>query len=254
MGFTAVDFLATEIRNLLHDAEASKAYFLTECMGRSAGWLSYGAAIAGEASFVVSVEDIVGPYRAEETVKNPVTGEESTRVVMNVEKVVNRIVKSMVARELDGKEFGVIVMAEGLAEYLPAKNLEGIPRDDHGHISISHINLGRMFSKMVQDAYTKTTGKKRKVTGVQLGYESRCAKPHAFDVMLGSQLGVGSYRALVEQGLNGVLVSIQGQMELNYVPFEELIDQTTLVTKVRYIQPGCDLHRLARFLETHVNE
>lgn len=252
--FTAVDFLATEIRNLLHDAEASKAYFLTECMGRSAGWLSYGAAIAGEASFVVSVEDIVGPYRAEETVKNPVTGEESTRVVMNVEKVVNRIVKSMVARELDGKEFGVIVMAEGLAEYLPAKNLEGIPRDDHGHISISHINLGRMFSKMVQDAYTKTTGKKRKVTGVQLGYESRCAKPHAFDVMLGSQLGVGSYRALVEQGLNGVLVSIQGQMELNYVPFEELIDQTTLVTKVRYIQPGCDLHRLARFLETHVNE
>ena len=37
------------------------------------------------------------------------------------------------------------------------------------------------------------------MTGLQLGYESRCAKPHAFDVMLGSQLGVGAYRALVEQ-------------------------------------------------------
>src|SRR5690606_1200414 len=33
--FTAVDTLATEIRNLLHDAEASKAYFLAETMGRS---------------------------------------------------------------------------------------------------------------------------------------------------------------------------------------------------------------------------
>ena len=38
------------------------------------------------------------------------------------------------------------------------------------------------------------------MTGVQLGYEARCALPHAFDVILGSQLGVGAYRALVENG------------------------------------------------------
>src|SRR5262245_3320283 len=61
--FTAVDFLAAEIRNLLHDAEASRSYFIAETMGRSAGWLAYGAAIAGEASLVLSVEDITGPYR-----------------------------------------------------------------------------------------------------------------------------------------------------------------------------------------------
>ena len=60
------------------------------------------------------------------------------------------------------------------------------------------------------------------MTGLQLGYESRCAKPHAFDVMLGSQLGVGSYRALVEEGLNGVMVSVIGQLQLHYVPFEKL--------------------------------
>ncbi len=30
-------------------------------MGRSAGWLAYGAAIAGEACLVLSVEDIAGP-------------------------------------------------------------------------------------------------------------------------------------------------------------------------------------------------
>ncbi len=37
---------------------------------------------------------------------------------------------------------------------------------------------------------------------LQLGYESRCAQPHAFDVMLGSQIGVGAFRALVEKKLN----------------------------------------------------
>src|SRR5207253_3779569 len=61
--FTAVDTLAQEIRNLLADAEATQTYYLTETMGRSAGWLSYGAAIAGEASLVISVEDVVGKYR-----------------------------------------------------------------------------------------------------------------------------------------------------------------------------------------------
>jgi 6-phosphofructokinase 1 len=252
--FTAVETLADEIRNLLHDAEASRAYFLTETMGRSAGWLAYGAAIAGEASLVISVEDIRDKYRREEAATDPVTGVTETRPVMDVELVVRRIVKTMLARDDEKKEFGVIVMAEGLAEFLPQKYLEGIPRDEHGHISISHVNLGRMFSKLVSEEYKKQTGRKRKVTGLQLGYESRCAKPHAFDVMLGSQLGVGAYRALVEQQLNGVMVSVRGQLDLHYVPFDQLVNPETLVTVVRYIDAGSDFHRLARFLETHVNE
>jgi 6-phosphofructokinase 1 len=122
---------------------------------------------------------------------------------MDVENVVDRIVATMRTREEEeGKQFGVIVVAEGLAEFLPKKYLEGIPRDDHGHIAISQVDLGRMFASMVSQEYERQTGQKRKVTGLQLGYESRCAKPHAFDVMLGSQLGVGAYRALVENRLN----------------------------------------------------
>ncbi len=61
--FTAVEFLASELRNLIFDAEASSSYFLCEVMGRSAGWLAYGSAIAGEASLVISVEDIRGRIR-----------------------------------------------------------------------------------------------------------------------------------------------------------------------------------------------
>lgn len=251
--FTAVDFLATEIRNLIYDASAGRAYFLAEAMGRSAGWLAYGAAMAGEASLVLSVEDITGEFLTNETYTNQVTGEESTRPIMDIDIVLNYMVDLMLTREKEGKEFGVIVMAEGLAEFLPMKYLEGVPRDDHGHIAISEVNLCRRMAKLLASKYAERTGKKRKINGVQLGYEARCTQPHAFDVMLGSQLGVGAFRALVQEGLSGVMVSVEGQLDLRYEPFEKLVDPETLVTKVRYIEPGSDFHTLARFLETQVN-
>lgn len=252
--FTAVDFLASEVRNLLADAEANRSYFLCESMGRSAGWLAYGVAIAGEASLVVSVEDVVGKYRSTEEMVDPVSGESTSRPVMNMEAVIPRIVATMTTREREGKEYGVIVIAEGLAEYLPSKYLEGVGRDEHGHINISAINLHDVFAELISQEYTRQTGKKRKVNAVQLGYEARCAKPHAFDVMLGSQLGVGAYRALVEKRLNGVMVSASGQLQLEYVPFEDLVDPETLVTVVRYIERDSDFQRLTRFLETYVDD
>ena len=249
--FTAVETLGAEVRNLLYDAEANRAYFLAETMGRSAGWLAYGVAIAGEASLVLSVEDIVGELREEETSTDDKTGETKTKAIMNMKRVVARIVDMMLVRERENKDYGVIILAEGLAEFLPAENLKDVKRDEHGHIAISQVNLGQRFAKLVMDAYKKRTGRSRKITGVQLGYESRCAKPHAFDVMLGSQLGVGAYRALVEKGYNGVMVSVVGQLDLHYVPFSEIVDPTTLVTVVRYIDPDKDFHKLARFLETY---
>jgi 6-phosphofructokinase 1 len=252
--FTAVETLADEIRNLLADAEATRNYFIAETMGRSAGWLAYGAAIAGEASLVLSVEDIIGRLRAEETAVDPTSGATRTRPIMNVTEVVGRIVRAMLAREKEGKEFGVIVLAEGLAEYLPSEHLGGITRDEHGHISIAQVNLGRTVARLVADEYQKQTGRSRRVTGLQLGYEARCALPHAFDVMLGSQLGVGAYRALAEEGRDGVMISVSGQLHLNYVPFETLVDPETLITVVRYIDTKSDFHRLARFLETHLRD
>ncbi|MCH7729743.1 MAG: 6-phosphofructokinase, partial [Planctomycetes bacterium] len=253
--FTAVETLASEIRNLLADAESARSYFLTETMGRSAGWLAYGAAIAGEASLVISVEDIVGKYCDTEETVDPETNQKRTRKIMNVQQVVHRIVATMRTRaEKENKEFGVIVLAEGLAELLPSEQLEGVPRDDHGHIRIGEVNLGTMFARLVANEYEQQTGNRRKVTGLQLGYESRCARPLAFDVLLGSQLGVGAYRALVEERMDAVMVSVSGQLNLHYVPFEKLVDPKTLVTVVRYIKPDSDFHRLARFLETYVSE
>lgn len=251
--FTAVDFLAGELRNLIYDAEVTRSYFIAETMGRSAGWLAYGAAIAGESSLVISVEDLDGDYSMEEVTTLP-DGTQKRRRVMNLDRVVERIVKTMLAREREGKEYGVVVLAEGLAEYMPARYLEGVRRDDHGHISISEINLCEIFSAHVSAHYEQRAGRKRRIKGLQLGYESRCAKPHAFDVMLGSQLGVGAFRALAERRLNGVMVSVSGQLELHYEPFSRLVDPETLVTNVRFIKPSSDFHRLARFLETQVSD
>ena len=247
--FTAVETLASEMRNLNYDAAAGQAYFLCEAMGRSAGWLAYGAAIAGEACMVLSVEDIVGEFRGEETIAET-DGSQRVRPILLVDKMVDKVVRMMLSREKQKRPYGVIVVAEGVAEYLPYKYLDGIARDDHGHISIANINLGKMLAKLISEAYKAKVGKSRKVTGLQLGYESRCAAPHAFDVMLGSQIGVGAYRALMEQGLNGVMISVGGQLNIRFVPFEELVDPKTLVTKVRYIEPNSDFHRLARFVET----
>ncbi|MEQ1503883.1 MAG: 6-phosphofructokinase [Myxococcota bacterium] len=236
--FTSVDFMAKSVLNLAADAQATSGCFLVETMGRKAGWLAYGVGIAGEASLVVALED-VGPELR-------LPGSDR----LDVDKLADRIVDVLIARERRGHHWAVVVLAEGLAELLPDGFLDGVGRDDHGHISLGTVNLGRSLSVIVARRYEGRTGRAKKVTGVQLGYESRCAPPHAYDVMLGSQLGIGAFRALVEEGLDGHMVSVSGQLDLHYVPFDQLIDPVTLATQVRYVRPGTDFHHLARFLET----
>jgi 6-phosphofructokinase 1 len=192
---------------------------------------------------VIAVEDIVGDLAVQE--------KGQTKLSLNA--LTDRIVDLILKREERKKHYGTIVIAEGLAEMLAEEYLVDVPRDEHGHISLGRINLGKMLAERVAKRYEARVGRGKKVTGVQVGYESRCAPPHAFDVMLGSQLGIGAYRGLVEQGLDGHMVSISGQLDLQYVPFSELINQETMLTEVRFVNPGCDFHRLARFLETRTD-
>ncbi|HSK02055.1 MAG TPA: 6-phosphofructokinase [Kofleriaceae bacterium] len=243
--FTAVDVMAKELQNLRADAIATSSYFVVETMGRKAGWLSYGVAIAGEANLVLAVEDVQGAL----AIKDP-DGEPK----LSIEGLADRIVDLILTRERRGKHYGTVVLAEGLAEMLPQSAIRDLPRDDHGHLSLGRIDLGKAVAQLVMKRYEQRTGRKKKATGLQLGYESRCAPPHAFDVMLGSQLGIGAYRALVEEGLDGHMVSVEGQLDLSYVPFRELVNPQTLKTEVRFIRTGSDYHRLARFLETRTDK
>jgi 6-phosphofructokinase 1 len=242
--FTAVDVMAKELQNLRADAIATSSYFIVETMGRKAGWLSYGVAIAGEANLVLAVEDVKGALSLDEH------GETK----LSLDALIDRIVELIVTRERRGKHYGTVVLAEGLAEMLPVAQIRDLPRDEHGHLSLGRIDLGKLVAQRVMKRYEERTGRKKKATGLQLGYESRCAPPHAFDVMLGSQLGIGAYRALVEENLDGHMVSVEGQLDLRYVPFKDLVNPQTLKTEVRFIPQGSDYHRLARFLETRTDK
>jgi len=225
---TAADFAAKEIRNLVADAKSSRAWYVLEIMGRAAGWLTYAAGIAGGATKMISVEDY--------------------DVVFDAEQAGVEVAELIAARHADGRDYGVVCIAEGLADKLP-DDQRSKTTDDHGNTVLGAVQIGRALADAAEKSYSDVTGKSITVRYKQIGYEARCAPPIAFDVLLASQLGVGACRALVDEGLNGVMVSVEGQFDLTYVPFSDLIDPVTLRTVVRCIERDSDFYKLARALE-----
>jgi len=225
---TAADFAAREVRQIRADSRSMSTWWVLEIMGRKAGWLTYAAGIGGEACRMLSVEDF--PQ------------------VFDPAQEAGRIVDLILARAADGRKHGVICIAEGLADHLP-EALRPKEVDEHGNPVLAEVEIGRLFSAAIEKAYVARTGRKIKVRSKQIGYETRCAPPVVFDVLLGSQLGVGAYRAMVEEGLSGVMVSVEGQLNLVYRPFATLVDEKTMKTKLRFIEAGSDFHRLGRALE-----
>src|SRR5262245_8216537 len=238
--FTAVDVMAKELLNLRADAIATQSYYVVSTMGRRAGWLAYGVAVAGEAHLVLGIEDAHGKKLCDADGK------------LDLSALTDHVVDLIATRKARGKRYGVVVLAEGLCELLPESALEGASRDAYGHISFASFDLARAVAKRVAKRYREHAGESVKVTGVQLGYEARCAAPHAFDVLLGCQLGLGAYRALYERGLAGHMISVSGQLDLDYVPFEKLVDPRTLGIEMRLIERDSDYHRLAQQLGTRV--
>ena len=269
--FTAVEMMAQEIYNLLMDGNSTGTYYLVQAMGRAAGWLAYGAAIAGEASLVIGLEDIPEAWKSTEPTVDtdtgkPVLDEQGKplmRHIIDVKAVVNRITDTLVARDREKKNYGVIVVAEGLGESLPQSEIRecvsesayrALKPDTFGHFPVSQLKFSSRIGQLVAEEYKRRTGKERKIVGLQFGYEVRCHKPTAFDVILGSQLGVGAYRALAERNQGGVMISVAGQLNLVFEPFEKLIDYTKLRAYARPIDVEEGFHQLARYLEAHVNE
>ena len=225
---SAVEFASKEIQNLSADAKSTKMWYVLELMGRKAGWLTYAAGIAGEAVRMYSVEDC---------------GEQ-----FDIHAFANHLAELMLHRAENGREYGVVCVAEGLAEKLPERDRPH-EIDEHGNARLGSVKIGATLAKEMERAYEARTGAKVKVRSKQIGYETRCAAPVAFDVMLGSQLGVGAYRAMMVEGLSGHMVSVEDQLQLKYVPFGDLIDPDTLKTRIRFIDCESDFYRLARSLE-----
>ena len=137
-------------------------YFLAETMGRSAGWLAYGAAIAGEASLVISVEDIDDELMTEETsrIPRPATRPPARSWTPTSSSAGSSTSCSPASRK--ARNSASIVLAEGLAEYLPVELPPGVPSSTSTGTSRSpQTELAKSLSKLVEAEYQRQTGRKR---------------------------------------------------------------------------------------------
>ena len=223
---SAVDFAAREIRNIGADAQSTNAWYVLELMGRQTGWMTYAAGIAGEATKMLSVEEVRGTFSPE------AFGFEIAAI--------------MLQRETEGKGYGIVCVAEGLAALLSG---DDAAVDANGYSLLGSAHIAGRIALATELAYEKLTGRPVRVRSKQIGYEARCAEPVAFDILLGSQLGAGAYRALMEQDKDGHMVSVRDQLELIYIPFAKLVDPVTLRTRVRFVPLESDFYRLAKTLE-----
>ncbi len=227
--FSAAEWAGKNIQNLMADSYTSGNWFIAEVMGRKAGWLTYAAGIMGEATRMISVEDIEGE-------------------VVDLDELAAEISDLVVARQKAGRNWGVICVAEGVADKLPAE-LKGNEVDNHGNVVLTNVGISKMLSDAAARVHLERTGEKFKFIPQQIGYETRCAPPTGFDVILSTQLGVGACRAMVEEGLSGRMVSVGEMLSLKYVPFEDLIDEETGLTMLKFIEKDSDFQQLARVLE-----
>ncbi len=224
--WTAVDVAGKEIQNLAADSEATETYFIVELMGRKAGWITYASGIMGEAVRMISTEDIEGQ--------------------LDLDSLADEIVELIILRERVFKPYGVVCISEGLADKLPPE-LKPKEKDRHGNIIYGKVELCKMLADRIEFKYKEKTGREKKVKGKQVGYETRCAQPISFDVILGSMLGFGSYK-LFDKKLFGHMVSVSEKFDIIAIPFDELIDRETLLTKLRNVPSGSDFYNLKEAL------
>ncbi len=219
--------------NLKADAESTGSYFIVELMGRKAGWLTYAAGIAGEAVMMVSGEDIDDE-------------------VLDIDRLAARIVDTMLLREKNDKYYGVICVAEGLADRLPDK-YRPTETDRHGNVILGTAEVGRVLRDASETIYRERTGRKKKIIFKQVGYETRNALPISFDVVLASMLGFGAYKLYKNKQFD-CMVSVSDNFSIVGVPFEQLIDPQTLLTRLRNVPRGSDFFELKEALSYKLSE
>ena len=225
--WSSVQSAQEALLNLRADAESTSTYFVVELMGRKAGWLTYAAGIAGESVMMVSLEDI----------------EEE---IPDLEKLAGKIVEVIITREKQDKYYGVICVAEGLADRLPEK-YRPTEKDRHGNVILGTAEVCRIIRDACEEAYHQRTGRKKKIVAKQIGYETRCTQPISFDVVLGAMLGFGAFKLFRQENFNN-MVSVSDNFQIVPVPFSELIDSESLLTKLRNVPKGSDFFELKEAL------
>jgi 6-phosphofructokinase 1 len=207
-------------------------WFFVVMMGRTAGHLTLGAGLAAGAPISVIPEEF--PDRP-----------------IRLEDVVRALEGAIVKRLAAGRSDGVAVVAEGVAEHLDPGDpiLRDVPRDEHGHLRLAEVPLGRVLRTAVT-AGLAARGVKVAILDKDVGYELRCAPPTAFDRDYTRALGVGAVQVL-ESGASSVLVTRQAG-RIVPVPFAEIIDPATRKARVRGVDVESDTYQSALALQERV--
>ena len=193
-GFDTAVTIATEAVDRLHSTtEAHSRVQVVEVMGRDAGWIAVTAGVAGGADVILAPEKPI-----------------------DIDEVV-RLVK---ARWASGKNFAIVVVAEGAK--LPTVEGQvtvGNKLDSFGHARLSGI--GQALAEEIE----KRTGYETR--SVNLGHTQRGGTPTAFDRMLATRYGLAAID-LVHAGKFDRLVVLKGN-KIDSIPLADAIAKNRTV-------------------------
>lgn len=231
-GFETARQIGADIAtNILEDAKTAQRWFIGIAMGRTAGHLPLGIGKSSAAQVTIIPEDF-------------------TEVKVHLSTVVDIIAGSVIKRLADGKGFGLAVVAEGIIEKIPEEDLsavEGLERDEHGHIRYAEINFGELLKKAVIKRLAELGIKMNFVTK-DIGYETRCASPNAFDIEYTRDLGYSAVEFLKNGGADAIITVVNG--EAKPLPFSEMLDPVTKKTAVRFVNVNSVKYKIARAMMT----
>ena len=220
-GYNTAVSVAMEALDRLHTTGATHHRIMVlEVMGRYAGWIALEAAIAGGAD-VALIPEI--PYD------------------------INSVVSKIENRKKRGKNFSVVVVAEG------AKPKDGeitiMGTRDNG-TGVDNTKLGGIGQKIAQQLQELTGLEARNTT---LGYMQRGGTPTAFDRVLSTKYGTKAMELALE-GKFGTLAVIKNG-KLDSVSLEEVVGKNTKIgavsgnteeSNLRKVQMDDDLMKTAR--------
>ena len=189
------------------DARASGNWFLVSAMGREAGHLAFG--IGGACHYPM----IVIP-------------EMFNKTKITFDKIIKLVISSIVKRKILGIDYGVAIISEGVFHFMTDEEIESsdidFTYDDHGHPELGNVSKAHIFN-MLLARKLKELNLKVKSRPVELGYEIRCVKPIAFDLMYCNLLGMG-VKQLYDQGLTACMVTSDPKGDIAPLYLKEVED------------------------------
>jgi 6-phosphofructokinase len=227
-GFETARHIGTrEVQNLMEDARTTKRWFFVVTMGRKTGHLALGIGRAASATLTVIPEEFEGKKT-------------------DLQEVVKILEGSVIKRLSEGKEHGVALISEGIADILDEtslSHLQDLQRDEYGRVRLSEVDLGQLLKKEA-GIKLKEKGIDIRIVDKRIGYELRSAPPIPFDAKYTRDLGYSAVKFLLGGGTRAMITIQKGKMVP--IEFDKLIDKHTDRTKIRYVDINTESYEVAR--------